>query len=54
MQILDLLGMYFDAVVVFRICKGDFTLIQIGSGHTVLSYKNLGRLKNLIKAIALG
>ena len=32
-QILSLLGMYFDAVVVeFKIF---FTFIQIGSGHTV-------------------
>ena len=34
MQILVLLGMYFDAVVVF--VKPD-TFIQIGTGHTVLN-----------------
>ena len=33
MQILGLLGMYFDAVVVE--VKTFFTFIQIGSGHTV-------------------
>ena len=35
MQILGLLGMYFDAVVVE--VKTFFTFIQIGSGHTVLA-----------------
>ena len=33
MQILVLLGMYFDAVVVF--CDQPDTFIQIGSDHTV-------------------
>ena len=32
MQILGLLGMYFDAV---SICDQPFTYIQISSGHTV-------------------
>ena len=32
MQILGLLGMYFDAVVVF--VKKNLTFIHIGSGHT--------------------
>jgi hypothetical protein len=35
MQILGLLGMYFDAVVVE--VKTFFTFIQVGSGHTVYS-----------------
>ena len=35
MQILGLLGMYFDAVVVCR-SQEEFTFIQIGSGHTVV------------------
>ena len=35
-QILGLLGMYFDAVVVF-VCHQLFTFIQIGCGHAVLS-----------------
>ena len=34
MQILGLLGMYFDAVVVSR-SQEEFTFIQICSGHTV-------------------
>ena len=34
MQILSLLGMYFDAVVV-EVEKHVFTFFQIGSGHTV-------------------
>ena len=38
MPILVLLGMYFDAVVVF--VKPD-TFIQIGTGHTVLSDRRL-------------
>ena len=39
MQILGLLGMYFDAVVV-EVEKYVFTFFQIGSGHTVLRWKN--------------
>ena len=35
MQILVLLGMYFDAVVNGDICHQPDTFIQIGSGHTV-------------------
>ena len=35
MQILGLLGMYFDAVVLSR-SREEFTFIQIGSGHTVM------------------
>ena len=39
MQILGLLGMYFDAVVV-EVSQEELTFIQIGLGHTVL-YKYL-------------
>ena len=38
MQILGLIGMYFDAVVSSSICHQPFTFIQIGSGHTVLPF----------------
>ena len=34
-QILGLLGMYFDAVVVEAGSQDFFTFIQIGFGHTV-------------------
>ena len=37
MQIMDLLGMYFDAAVVFV----TSTFIQIGSGHTVIVHNLL-------------
>ena len=33
MQILGILGMYFDAVVLES--QEEFTFIQVGSGHTV-------------------
>ena len=38
MQILGLLGMYFDAVVV-EVEKYVFTFFQIGAGHTVYTAK---------------
>ena len=47
MQILGLLGMYFDAVVVE--VKTFFTFIQIGSGHTVLRYGVRGLMKNCLE-----
>ena len=39
MQIVGLLGMYFDAAV-FSICQELLTFIQVGSSHTVVSLFN--------------
>ena len=42
MQIMDLLGMYFDATVA-HICHKIFNFIQVGPGHTVIvgSHKHI-------------
>ena len=51
MQILGLLGMYFDAVVVK--VKTFFTFIQIGSGHTVAVNTKKVLAQNLATLIVL-
>ena len=45
-EILDLLGMYFDAAVVE--VKTFFTFIQIDCGHTVMQTKN-SKTENRLK-----